>query len=111
MTSHQAFSATNTLGGSLRSSRTSLQCLDDMVTSGAFYKRRGMVGSGIGETRSMTGEFGETRSLTGQPEQAEKRSLHLSYSVSSAVSSRASSFRSAYGRESQDYSSSDGVII
>ena len=92
-----------------RSSMASLQSLDDMVTSGALYRKRYS-----GETRSMTGGF-DTHSYSSERKADEDiRSLHFSYSVTSESGppSRMSSFRERRNsRKSIDERSviSDGV--
>ena len=91
-----------------RSSLASLQSLDDMVTSGALYKKRY---SGVGETRSMTGGF-ETNAYNSVGKTEEDiRSLHFSYSVTSETEppSRSSSFRSRVSFKSTRSVISDGV--
>ena len=77
-----------------RASIASLQSLDDMVTSGALYRKRY---SGVGETRSMTGGFDPNSYNISKEVNEDVRSLHFSYSVTSETRppSRSSSFRSS----------------
>ena len=88
-----------------RSSLASLQSLDDMVTSGALYRKRYS-----GETRSMTGGFDTSGDSSGRKVEEDIRSLHFSYSVTSESGppSRCPCFR---GRNRMDARSviSDGV--
>ena len=79
-----------------RASIASLQSLDDMVTSGALYRKRY---SGVGETRSMTGGFDPNSYNISKEVDEDVRSLHFSYSVTSETRppSRSSSFRSRRG--------------
>ena len=93
-----------------RASIASLQSLDDMVTSGALYRKRY---SGVGETRSMTGGFDPNNYNSSSKAEEDVRSLHFSYSVTSESHppSRRSSFRSRRGSSKSDARSlaSDGV--
>ena len=79
-----------------RASIASLQSLDDMVTSGALYRKRY---SGVGETRSMTERFDPNSYNISKEVNEDVRSLHFSYSVTSETRppSRSSSFRSRRG--------------
>ena len=113
--SYDTISIPNARSAGSRKSLASLQSLDDMVTSGAFYKRRF---SGMGETRSMTGGFDGINCNNLKREEDDVRSLHFSYSVTSESqpSSRKSSFRirRANGDKSETDARSvisDGVII
>ena len=102
-------------GGRCRSSLSSLQSLDDMVTSGALYRKRY---SGMGETRSMTGGLDDIVYKNLKNDQEDVRSLHFSYSVSSESRppSRNPSFRIRRANGDKDETDrrsviSDGVHI